>query len=477
MVSLRKLALKGVLWTGIQQFSMSGVSFIVSIILARLLLPQEFALIAMTSIFLGIGQTLTDSGLVSSLIRTSNPNEEDYSTVFYFNLAASIFIYIVLYLLAPFVADFYNQSILTSLVRVLSLKIIVGAFSSVQRTRLTKAMDFRTQLFISLPALVVGSILGIILAYKGYGVWSLVNMTIVQSIISSITLWVYVGWKPLLSFSRSKFNYHFNFGNKLAIASLSNILFTNIYPVIIGKFYPASLLGYYSRAQSFRNFPITSLSAVLNKVTYPLFAEIQNNDIRLKSANQTIMQLIMFIISPLLFLMIALASPLFELVLTSKWLPAVPYFQILCLAGLPRPISAYNLNILNIKGKSGLRLKLNIFKRTLTIILVLAGFQFGIYGLLVAQVVTSYVGLFINCYYSGKFINYQFLDQMRDIFYFILTAILCSVLVNYTDLYFFDTASLVIRVLVGATLGGLTYLLLIYISKPQFLYDLKKNTV
>lgn len=474
MESLRKRALKSVFWTGIQQFSTSGVSFIVSIILARLLLPKEFALIAMTALFLEVGRTLRDSGLASSLIRTVNPDDEDYSTVFYFNLAVSILIYIILYFLAPFIADFYNQPILTKLVRVLSLKVIFGAFSSIQMTQLTKVMDFRTQLFINLPALAISSTVGIYMAYNGYGVWSLACMTIVQSIITCVILWIYSGWRPLLSFSQSKFKYHFNFGNKLAVASLLNTLFKNIYPVIIGKFYHASILGYYSRAESLRNFPITSLSAVLNKVTYPLFAEIQNSDIRLKSTYKSIMQLSMFIVSPILILMIALAYPLFELVLTSKWLSAVPYFQILCLAGLFRPISAYNLNILNVKGKSSLRLRLSILKRSLTIIFVIAGFQFGIFGLLIAQLINSLVGLYINCHHSGKLINYRFIEQIKDIYMFVIISSISGFLVYFIDVTFFDMNSFFVRLLSGVILGSFSYILLNFITQPQFLYDLRK---
>jgi teichuronic acid exporter len=473
-MSLKQKALSGVFWSSIQQFSTQGVGFIVSVILARLLLPEEFGLIAMIGIFMGIGATLMNAGLGSSLIRSSNLTDEDYSTVFYFNLVGSIVVYFLIYAIAPLIASFYNQEILTSIVRWYSLIFIINAFSMVQNTRLRKLMDFKTQLKVALPSIIVSGGIGISLAYNGFGVWSLVWMAIMQALLSTIQLWVYTKWIPSWVFNKQKFKYHFKFGYKLTLSGLLDVVFENAYAIIIGKFFAPVEVGFYNRANTLKQLPVSNISAILGKITFPLFAEIKDDDIRLKSVYKRIMQLVIFLVAPSLFIMSALAEPLFRFLFTEKWLSAVPYFQILCWNGVLYPIHAYNLQILNVKGRSDLFLKLEIVKKVMVVLVVLVSFQFGIYGLLYGAIFTSILGFFINTHYSGKFLNYSGWEQTKDLLPTIFMAVVTSSIVYMVEILLKDKISWdLIRLLIGGVLGSSVYLTLAVLFKMSSLTELK----
>ncbi|WP_111709638.1 lipopolysaccharide biosynthesis protein [Lutibacter citreus] len=474
MSELKKKALSGVFWTAIQQFGNKGIGFFISILLARLLLPEEFGLIAMIGIFMGLGSILMNAGLGSSLIRTDNPTQEDYSTVFFFNLIGSIVMYVILFATAPFIADFYDQEILTSITRWYGVIFIINAFSMVQSTRLTKLMDFKTQMKISIPSTVIGGLSGVIFAYLGYGVWSLVYMAIIQSAVSTLQLWFYTKWKPSWSFNKEKFNYHFNYGYKLTLSGILDVIFLNVYTIIIGKFFAPAQVGFYNRADSLKQFPVTNISTILNKVTFPLFAEIKNDDVRLKSVYKKIMQLVIFLVAPLLLIMVVLAEPLFRFLFTEKWLPAVPYFQILCWNGILFPIHAYNLNVLKVKGRSDLFLKLEIVKKIMIVLVVAVSFHFGIYGLLYGAVFTSVVGFFINTHYSGKFINYTAWEQTKDLVPIIFMAFIASVFVYFEDHFLKDKINYdALRLVIGGLLGAGIYLFLAVVFKINSLTELK----
>ncbi|MBP0902466.1 lipopolysaccharide biosynthesis protein [Mariniflexile gromovii] len=472
-MTLKKQALSGVYWTFIQESSSQVISFIVSIILARLLLPSEFGLIAMIGIFMGIGHTLIGSGLSQSLIRTENPDDEDYSTVFIFNLVGSIVIYIFFYFLAPFIASFYNQDILTSIIRVYCITFIINAFSAIQIARLLKQLDFKTQLIVAIPSLIVSSITGISMAYYGFGVWSLVWNTIAGTLVANIQLWYSTKWRPSLSFSKKKFKYHFNYGYKLTVSSLLDITFLNVYTIIIGRFFPLAQVGYYNRAESLKQIPVSNITNIINKVTFPMFSSIQNDNIRLKNVYKQIMQMVIYIISPVLIFMGVLAEPLFRLLLTEKWLPAVPYFQILCFNGILYPIHSYNLNILKIKGRSDLYLKLEIIKKILIVLVVGITFQFGIYGLLYGSVFLSILAFFINTYYSGKLINYNIWEQTKDITPTIFIALICGGIIFLFDFYIKNLISYdILRLILGSLLGSLSFLGITYMLKFDSLKEI-----
>ncbi len=473
-MSLKKQAVHGTFWALIQQFSTQGISIIVSIILARLLLPSEFGLIAMIGIFMGIGNCLLDAGLGQSLIRTPNADQDDFSTVFFFNLIGSIFVYIMLFFAAPLISQFYHQEILTSIIRIYCLTIIISAFGAIQKTRLTQQMNFKTELLVALPSLVISSTVGIYLAFTGHGVWSLVWSSLVQSVLVTIQFWYHTKWRPSWVFNKEKFKYHFSFGVKLTVSGLIEVFFLNLYTLIIGKFYPPAQVGFYNRADSLQQLPVVNISAVLSKVTYPLFASIQNDDVRLKVIYKKIMQMVVFIIAPILLFMAILATPLFSFLFTDKWLPAVPYFQILCFGGVLYPIHSYNLHILNVKGRSDLFLKLEIFKKIMVVIVILISFQFGIYGLLYSTIIISILAFFINTHYSGKFLNYPAFEQSKDLLPILFLAIVSGIPVFLCQHFLIkQNCSTFFQLILGGLIGIFTYIVLAFLLKFESLTELK----
>ncbi|OAB25999.1 Membrane protein involved in the export of O-antigen and teichoic acid [Flavobacterium fryxellicola] len=472
-MSLKKQALSGVFWSSLQLFGTQGVSFVISVILARLLMPSEFGLIAMLSIFMGLGTVLINGGLTQSLIRTQDPDEEDFATVFYFNLVGSILIYIIVFVCAPLIANFYKQELLVLIVRVYAIIFIINAFGAIQLTRLNKMMDFKTQLKISIPSIVLSGLTGISLAYIGFGVWSLVWSSIVQALAGTIQLWYWANWKPLWVFSKEKFNHHFQFGIKLMFSGVLDVIFTNAYTIVIGKFFIPAQVGFYNRADTLQMLPVGTLSSVVTKVTYPLFSSIQNDDVRLKSVYKRIMQMVIFLVAPTLILMAVLAEPLFRFLFTERWLPAVPYFQILCVNGILYPIHSYNLQILTVKGRSDLFLRLEVIKKIIVVMVLLVSFQYGIYGLLYGSVLTSVLAFFINTHYSGKFLNYTGWEQTKDILPIIFVSVLVGGLVLVSDLvlknyYFIDF----FRLALGSFLGIVLYITSAYLFKLSSLFEL-----
>lgn len=421
-MSLKEKAVSGLLWSLWQQVSSKLVSFCISVYLARLLAPAEFGLIAMLSLFIAIGNTLLDSGLTASLVRATEADQRDYSSIFYFNIVGSLFIYALLFLTAPLIADFYDQPPLKAVARVYGLVLIINAFFGVQSTLLVKEMKFKKQTNMQLPAGIGGGILGIVLASKGYGVWSLVWMGLCTSFLSTVMHWIVSPWRPAWIFDKQLFKKHIDFGYKMTLSSILDTIHQNLYLIIIGKYFSASQLGFYSRADSISQLPIGNISAAVNKATYPMFAELSADVAQLKKLYKKLMQQVLFWNAPSLIFLSLIARPLFHLLLTDKWLPAVPYFQILCISGIMYPLHSYNLNVLKVLGKSALFLKLEILKKVLSVAGILTFIHFGIYGLLYFQFAFNLVAYYINSIYSGKLISYPIQDQIKDIFPILLLA-------------------------------------------------------
>jgi len=461
-------------WTYAQQFGNQLIGFIVSLILARILMPEEFGLIGMIAVFVAVGNTLLHGGLTKSLIRREDLDAQDYSTVFYFNLAAGILVYFGVFLLAPLVADFYSQPILTGILRVYCVTFIISAFAAVQLARLTKIMDFKTQTIIAIPAAIIGGIVGVVMALTGYGVWSLVWSSIVTSTISTVQLWIYSGWAPGFNFNFQKFKAHFNYGYKLTLSELLDRIFNNIFLIVIGKYFSAAQVGFYTRAQTMNQLPVTNISNALNRVTFPLFVSIQNDDVRLRRVYKQLMQMVVFVITPILIFLAVLAEPTFRFLFTEKWLPAVPYFQILCITGILFPIHSYNLNILNVKGRSDLFLKLEVFKKMIIVITLLVTIPFGIIALLYGQVFISIFAFFINSHYTGKFINYTALQQLKDVLPIILLAVFAGGIVFLLDYFGLKLNMDIIRILIGGVVGSSVYLFTAYLFKFGSFFELSK---
>lgn len=460
-------------WTFTQQIGTQLIGFIVSVVLARLLTPADFGVIALFGVLLGIGGVLISSGLATSLIRDQESNHRDYSTVFFFNLIVSIVVYFILFLTAPFVAQFYMLPLLVPVIRVYSITLVIGALGTIQQTILSKNMNFRLQFYISLPSLIIGGIVGVVLSYYHYGVWALVYMAIVQSSISCIFVWVRSSWRPSFVFDCIKFKAHFSFGYKMALSGLLDILFTNSYTIIIGKIYNPSQLGFYNRADNLKQLPVNNLAGALNSVTFPLFAKIQNDDVQLRTAYRTIMKLVIFIIAPVLTIMVVTAEPLFRLLFTEKWLPAVPYFRILSLAGLLYPIHAYNLHILQIKGRSDLFLRLEFIKKVLMLAIIAGSLYFGMLGLVWGQVVFSFMALFINMHYTGKFLHYNAWSQFKDLLPAIFISMFMGFVIFVSDVYCFSAFPDWLRIFFGGSIGLGLYIGLSFLLKRDELNEIK----
>jgi len=475
-MSLKKQAISGLLWTFTQQFSVRGINVIVGVILARILMPSAFGLIGMLAVFVAIGNSLMDSGMTSSLIRTHGANQEDYSTVFFVNLLFSIVLYVVIYFCAPLIASFYDQEILKSIVRIYTLSFIIRAFVGVQTTKLTKEMRFKLQMFMQIPSVIVGGCVGIVMAYKGYGVWSLVWMNLVQSFLFAAQHWIFAGWAPSPIIDKAKLKYHFHFGYKLTLSGLIDTIYSNAYRIIIGKYFSATELGYYTQAQTLQMLPVNNISIALNKVTYPMFAAIKDDDLKLKNAYQKLLHQVIFWVAPLMVLAILIAKPLFLLLLTTKWLPAVPYFQILCITGILYPFHTYNLNILNVKGRSELFLFLELIKKGVITVGIAISIFYGIFGLLIFQVIFSVFAFWINTYYSGRLINYPAFEQIKEVLPTILISFGTGLL-----LWFFSQFVLIplfltnfVMLIVLVVLYILIYLLLAKLFKVAALNDFKQ---
>ena len=471
-MSLKKQALRGFIWSFLQQFSTQLIAFSVQLILARILLPSEFGLIGMLTVFIGIGTALFEGGMTSSLIRVSTVDTKDYSTVFFFNLAVSVLVYLFLFLGAPYIALFYKQPVLTDIARVYGLSFVFLSFGTVQNTILTREMKFKKQAMITFPALLIGSIVGIMLANNGYGVWSLIYSILITNLLTSFFLWFSSDWRPQLIFDVDKFRLHFHYGYKMTLSSLLDTIFTNIYQIIIGRFYNPVLVGYYTRANSLMMLPVGNVSAALNKVVFPLFAKVQDDIPALRAAYKKIMLVVLFVITPIIVFMAILADQLVVFLFTEKWLPIVPIFQIICFSGILYPLHLYNLLILQVKGRSDLFLKLEVIKKIILIAIIVISIFYGFTSLLVGSVIASIVALFINTHYAGSMIDYTMKQQLLDILPIFVISICMGLVVFFINdnLITYNNIS---RLIISSSAGLIIYIFLAFIFKFQSINDIR----
>ena len=465
-MSLKKQTFSGLIWTFADTFLVRGASFIATLLLARLLGPSEFGLIGMISVFIAIGISLVDSGLSSSLIRTKDADDKDYSTVFYLNLAMSLLVYVILFFTAPYIARFYGQELLIDIIRVYCLGFLITAFTAVQIALLNKEMKFQKLMHYNIPGTITGMAVGLILGYNGYGVWSIVWMYLSNQIVQSIIVWSFSSWKPSGTFSKEKLIYHYSFGYKLLLSGLLDTIFKNIYNVLIGKFFSLKSLGYYERANALNEYPVMTITGIISKVSYPLLARIQEEKERLATVYRQLLLFTFFIITPLMLGSSAIAEPLFLLVLGEQWLPAVPFFKIICLAAIFFPIHSLNINVLKIYGRTDLFLKLEVIKKFTTSISILIAFQFGILALVWSMVFNSVLSLLINTYYSREMINYKMGRQFLDMLPVLLISGIVYILMTWlTNLL--GNHSLLVQILAPSLAGALLYGIINYIIKAE----------
>lgn len=468
-------------WSFIDTFANKGILFIIGLILARLLLPSEFGLIGMITIFIAISTSFMDSGFASALIRKKDCTNTDYSTVFYYNLFMGACFYGLLFLSAPAISRFFNEPRLTDLVKVLGLVLIIDSFTIIQRTILTKRIDFKLQTRISVIASIVSGSVGIGMAYKGFGVWSLVGMQLSQRGINSFLLWLWNRWRPQLVFSRKSFTEMFSFGYKLLLSGLIDTLYRNIYLLIIGKYFSAQELGYYTRAHLFKSLPAEQITGIIGRVSYPVLSQMQDDKAALKRNYQKLIKSVMLITFVLMLGMAAVAEPMIITLIGEQWRPSIIYLQLLCFVGMMYPLHALNLNILNVQGRSDLFLKLEIIKKILAVPVIIIGIAFGIKAMILGMIVNTQVAYFLNSYWSGKLINYPMKEQVQDVLPSFIVAVAMAGLVASIGrmLPFSNLSILLIQLLSGVMLVILIAEILrldSYLLVKRILYDLDKKS-
>ena len=463
--TLKQATTKGLFWSSVERFSNQGVQFVFSIILARLLSPSDYGIIAMVTIFFAVAQSFVDSGFSNALVRKTDRVEEDLSTCFYFNIGVGIIAYIVLFLIAPLVANFYNQPILSPIIRITGLGVILNSLCVVQQALFTIKIDFKSQAKITLSATVISGIVGIILAYQGYGIWALVWQGVASSIVRMGLLWLMSKWRPRTGFSKSSFNYLFGYGSKLLASGLLDTIYNNIYPIVIGKFYNPAQLGNYSRALGWAQLPSANITSILQRVTFPVLSAIQDDTLRLQNSYRRLLKLSAFIVFPLMMGLAAIASPLIRVILTAKWDGCVLYLQILCFALMLYPIHAINLNLLQVKGRSDIFLRLEIIKKIIGVVILIITIPLGITAMCLGMVFSSIICLIVNTYYTSRFIDVGLLTQLKD-----LRIILINSLVMGGGIYiltsFIDIEGL--KLVMGIVIGFLLYFIgSFYFSKAE----------
>ena len=413
--SLKNKTVKGVVWSSVERFSVQGVQFLVMLVIARLLDPKDFGLVGMLAIFLAVAQSLIDSGFSQALIRKQDRTEVDNSTVFYFNIVVSAVLYLILYAIAPWVSDFYNEPQLCSLMRVLCLIVIINSFAVVQRAIYTASINFKTQAKASFIAALASGLVGVWMAYNGYGVWTLVWQQLLNAGINTLLLWIYSNWYPRWAYSWKSFKELFAFGSKLLASGLLDTLYTNIYLLVIGKIFNAASLGFYTQADRFTKLPSSNITGILQRVTYPVLCSIQDDDERLREDYRKLLRLSAFIIFPMMCLLAGVAYPLVELLIGEKWRFAATLIIPLSFTMMWWPIHAINLNLLQVKGRSDLFLRLEIFKKIIGVTVLILSIPFGLLFMCYAGIATSIICLVINTYYTGKLIQVGFFMQMKDL--------------------------------------------------------------
>lgn len=465
--SLTDKTVKGVGWNSIDRIANYGIGFIVGIVLARLLSPEEYGLIGIIGIFTAVFNIILDSGLSIALVRKHGVTDTDYCTVFYTNLILSFILTSILFFCAPAISDFFKRPELIPYIHVMSFILIINALSITQQARLTKRIDFKTQTKISLIAHSLSGIIGIVMAYKGYGVWALVAQQMSSRLFTTILLWVFNKWWPKLVFSWVSFKELFSFSWKLLIAQIISTIWNQVYQAVIGKVYSPNTLGQYTRAQQYGHLVSSSVGDVVLKVSLPVMSAIQNDDQRLLRAFRNIIKTTVLISSILLIGMAACAKSLIFVLIGEQWLPCVPMMQILCLSMMIYPLHQININMLIVQGRSDIQLIIQIIKCVLAIGPILLGIFIGIYWMLFGSLIISWIALFINAYYSGKKFTYTWWMQLKDIAPSLLISIIMAIpvyLLSYLPLSYYIIFP--IQIIVGA---GLSIGLCEWMKKEEYL--------
>lgn len=469
MNNLKDRSINGVIWSLIEKIGIQIVRLVLGIILARMLTPADYGLIGIITVFFAIVMVFINSGFGMAFIQKQGANEIDASTIFYFNMVVSLFFYMLLWLLAPYIAIFYDETQLTSLIRVLSIILIINSFTLIQFAKLTKGLELKKKTIIILVSAVLSGFAGITAALLNFGVWSLVVQQIVSALAKSVGLWFLYKWRPLLLFRIDSLKSMLSFSTWSLSTGVIVTVFNNIYILVIGKFFPIAELGFYTKAKQFQQIVSNQMSTAVGEVAFPVLSKIQNDKIYLKKTMRNFFQYTMFFIAPFSAFFFVIAKPFFLILLTEKWLPMVPYFQLLLIAGVLYPIHMINVQVLSAQGKMRLNFFLDMIKNSLRIINLIIMYRYGVLYIIIGEIVLSYLSLIINTFYTKKFVNYGILEQFKDISAIILTSVFLTItgvlLINNVENDF-------LKIITAVLFIGSLYLISMYYFNRKILFSI-----
>ena len=464
--------LKNFVWRFAERCGAQLVTFIVSIVLARILAPEDYGQIALITVFTTIMQVFVDSGLGTALIQKKDADDLDFSSVFYFNFVICLILYVVMFVTAPFIAGFYGNSSLTSIIRVISLTIVISGVKGIQQSYVSRNMMFKRFFYSTLGGTVFSAFFGIALAYAGFGVWAIVAQQLSNTAIDTLILWLKVKWRPKRMFSWVRLKGLLSFGWKMLASSLLDTVYNNIRSLIIGKMYSSSDLAYYDQGKKFPNVIVTNINTSIDSVLLPTMASAQDDAGRVKSMTRRAIKTSTYIMAPLMMGLAFCAEPIVGLVLTDKWLPCVPFLRIFCVTYMFYPIHTANLNAIKAMGRSDLFLKLEIVKKVIGIALLLSTMWFGVMAMAYSLLISSILSQIINSWPNRKLLRYGYLEQLKDILPGIALAVLMGCCVNLVELFHLTN---IVTLLIQIPLGALIYIIasaLLHLESFEYMMDL-----
>lgn len=460
----RSLVIRSLLWKFFERLGTQVIGFVITIVLARLLMPEQYGSIALIMIFINVCNVIIEGGLNTALIQKKNADDIDFSTIFYSSLLISLLLYCILFLLAPNIASFYNAPILTDVIRVLGISLIFYAINSIQRAYVSKRMLFSKLFYSSFSSVLLSGTIGIILAYKGFGIWALVVQNLSLSIITCLVMWFTIKWRPLLVFSTARFKELFDFGWKIFMANFITIIFTETRKLFIGKLYSPSNLAYYEKGEQFPSLIMNNIFTSIQSILLPTFSEYQDDKFRIKTMMRRSTKMSCFVIYPLMVGMIVAAKPLILTLLGERWVGAVPFIQIMCVANFFRPITISNWEAIKALGYSGITLKLEFLKKVVDIAILLISIKFGVFAIAWGVVLYNIICVFINLAPNVKLLNYRIKEQLLDASPTLLIAMLMGGVIYLVGLLNMSNISiLLLQVIVGIFI----YILLCQIFKEE----------
>lgn len=457
-------------WDTFNKFSAQGLSFLFGIILARILSPTDYGIIALPLVFFAISQCFIDCGFSAALIRKPVVTEEDLNTAFYFNVFVGVLFYLILFLISPLIADFYNVPILSKLLKITALSTIFTPLQSVHYAILNRNLNYKIPAIISLVNCVISGIFGVYLAYSGLGVWALAFQGLMGHIVNVVLIWSLSKWRPTLIWSKESFQYLFGFGGKMLASGVIDAIHDNIYPIVIGKFYSARDLGLYNRALGFSQLPYKQINGIMDGISFPVLSKLQEDEKQLSMAFLRLLRIIIFILCPVLLGISALSTPLVVLMITEKWIECVPLLQLLCFAIILWPVQTLNFTMLKVKGRTDILLRLNVGIKILGFIVMCFTVPHGLLAIGYGSIVHVIMAFFWITYYTGKVSNAGMMIQIKSIIPILLLGG-CMYILILIVIYFIK--AMFLQLLVGTIVGGAFYILMAYLFGFPEIHDVK----